>query len=54
MHLVRLFANIYKGKSIDEAMKYALINSSHVIQHSDAKTGLQDLNTLEENENSYE
>jgi hypothetical protein len=29
-------------------MKYALINSSQVIQHSDAKTGLQDLNTLEE------
>ena len=41
-------AYIYKGKSIEEAMKYALINSSQVIQHSDAKTGLQDLNTLEE------
>ena len=40
-------ANIYKSKSIEEAMKYALINSSYVIQHSDAKTGLQDLKTLE-------
>ena len=33
-------ANVYKGRSIEKAMKYALINSSNVIQYPDAKTGL--------------
>lgn len=41
-------ANIYKGKTIQEAIKYALINSSHVIQHPDAKSGLQDMASLDE------
>lgn len=40
-------ANIYKDKPIEEAIKYALINSSHVIQHSDAKSGLQTSENLE-------
>lgn len=40
-------ANIYKDKPIEEAIKYALINSSHVIQHSDAKSGLQTSESLE-------
>ena len=41
-------ANIYKGKTIEEAIKYALINASHVIQHPDAKSGLQEMASLDE------
>ncbi|MDE4953444.1 PfkB family carbohydrate kinase, partial [Francisella tularensis subsp. holarctica] len=29
-------ANIYKGCCIEDSIKFALINASHVIQHSDA------------------
>lgn len=40
-------ANIYKGNSIQESLKYALINASHVIQYPDAKSGLQTSESLE-------
>ncbi|MED7788024.1 carbohydrate kinase family protein [Francisella sp. 19X1-34] len=40
-------ANIYKGNSIEDSMKFALINASHVIQYSDAKSGLQTSENLE-------
>lgn len=40
-------ANIYKGNSIEESLKYSLINASHVIQHPDAKSGLQTTESLE-------
>lgn len=40
-------ANIYKGKSIQEAIKYALINAGHVIQYPDAKSGLQYMDSLD-------
>ncbi|WP_035719444.1 carbohydrate kinase family protein [Francisella sp. W12-1067] len=40
-------ANIYKGLAIEEAIKYALINACHVIQHPDAKSGLQHITDLE-------
>ncbi|MED7818610.1 MULTISPECIES: carbohydrate kinase family protein [unclassified Francisella] len=40
-------ANIYKGNSIEDSIKFALINASHVIQYSDAKSGLQTSESLE-------
>ncbi|ALB01844.1 sugar kinase [Francisella persica ATCC VR-331] len=40
-------ANIYKGNSIGNSIKFALINASHVIQYSDAKSGLQTSESLE-------
>ncbi|APC96576.1 pfkB carbohydrate kinase family protein [Francisella frigiditurris] len=40
-------ANIYKNKKISEAIKYALINSSQVIQYPDAKSGLQTSEDIE-------
>ena len=41
-------ASIYKGETVERSMKYALLNASNVIQHSDAKTGLYDMKTLDE------
>lgn len=41
-------ASIYKGLPVEEAMKYALINASHVIQYPDAKFGLQNISKLDE------
>ncbi|API87067.1 carbohydrate kinase family protein [Francisella uliginis] len=40
-------ANIYKGNSVEDSIKFALINASHVIQYSDAKSGLQTSESLE-------
>ncbi|MDE4994484.1 carbohydrate kinase family protein, partial [Francisella tularensis subsp. holarctica] len=40
-------ANIYKGCRIEDSIKFDLINASHVIQHSDAKSGLQTSKSLE-------
>ena len=41
-------ASIYKGLSIKDSIQYALINSSNVVQYSDAKTGLQNMQELDE------
>ncbi|MFV9931185.1 MAG: carbohydrate kinase family protein [Francisella endosymbiont of Hyalomma asiaticum] len=40
-------ANIYKGNNIENSIKFALINASHVIQYPDAKSGLQTSESLE-------
>jgi hypothetical protein len=41
-------ASIYKGFSVEDSIKYALINASHVIQYPDAKFGLQSFEKLNE------
>ena len=39
-------ANLYKGNSIVESLKYALINSAEVVKRKDAKSGLLNLEEL--------